>query len=61
MVEIKKPYLTQVCFGLDTPDRDRDLIQSIVEDVGYEVLFYEIQKSNTDFGLKLVSLSKADY
>ncbi len=53
---VDRAYLTQVCFGMATPERDKELVRNIVEGSGYEVEFCEIQRSNTDFGLEAIDL-----
>jgi len=55
-IKIDKSYLTQVCFGLHTPERDRDLVQKIIIDSGYKVDFCEIVKNESDFGLMVKDL-----
>ena len=51
-LEFDRKYLGQICFGMATPERDKELIRNIVERCGYDVSFCEIERSNTDFTLK---------
>jgi len=55
-LEFDRKYLAQICFGMATPKRDKDLIRNIVERCGYVVSFCEIQRSNTDFSLNAIDL-----
>ena len=36
---IDKQYLTQVCFGLKTPEDDVTLIRKLIDSCGYDVAF----------------------
>ncbi len=49
--EIGKSALRQVCFGLRTPERDKKLLRSILENHGYNVTICEMIRSENDFGL----------
>jgi hypothetical protein len=44
--------LKQVCFGLKTPQKDKDLIYRILSGVGYKGIYCEIEKDETDFGMR---------
>lgn len=50
--EIGKPALKQICFGLRTSSRDKDLVKRILDNQGYEVTLCEIVRDNNDYGLK---------
>jgi len=50
---IDKRYLKQVCFGLATPEADVDLVRRILNQGGYDVALYKMQRSaESDFGFK---------
>lgn len=51
-MDIPPEFLTQVCFGLRTSDRDRSLITSLVNERYKNVNFVELQHSDTDFGIR---------
>lgn len=55
-LEFDRKYLAQICFGMATLERDKELIRNIVERCDYEVTFCEIQRSNTDFSLEAIDL-----
>lgn len=57
-ITIKKKYLTQICFGLDTPVSDRNIIYKIIEKLEYKPIFCEIKKSNKDFTLNAIDIIK---
>lgn len=50
---IGKPALIQVCFGLRTPERDRELIRNILDNHGYKVTICEMVRTEKDFGLEV--------
>ena len=50
--EIKKEHLRQICFGLNTPESDVNLIQKLVEDAGYSLDYCKIVRCESDFGIK---------
>ena len=49
---IDKSFLRQVCFGLNTPEEDKETIKTIVQNNGYNVTFCKIKRIGTDFGIK---------
>ena len=55
-LEIDRKYLTQICFGFATPERDKELIRNILERCAYDVTFCEIRRSNADFSFEAVDL-----
>ncbi|NWH05625.1 DUF2971 domain-containing protein [Desulfobacter latus] len=50
--EIGKPALQQVCFGLRTPENDKNLIKHILSSHGYKATICEMIRSDNDFGLE---------
>ncbi|MFK5948170.1 MAG: DUF2971 domain-containing protein [Methylococcales bacterium] len=50
-LQIDKSHLGQVCFGMHTSERDKELVREIIQSSGYKVEFCEIVKDETDFGL----------
>lgn len=50
--EIGKPALRQVCFGLRTPESDRELVRKVLDSHGYDVPVCEIERDDNDFGLR---------
>ncbi len=50
--QLDRSYLKFVCYGLNTPQKDRKLIDSLLSNGGYEVEFYEIERTSNDFGIK---------
>lgn len=44
--------LKQVCFGLKTPERDKELVKNILDKNGYTGIFCEIERDDTDFGIR---------
>lgn len=55
-LNIDRSFLKQICFGMATPERDKELIINIVERCDYDIQLCEIQRENTDFTLKAVDL-----
>lgn len=56
--EIDRSCLKQICFGLNTPESDIQSIQAICKQQhGYDTTFCKIEKSQDDFGLKVVELT----
>ncbi|GBE46051.1 hypothetical protein BMS3Bbin11_01146 [bacterium BMS3Bbin11] len=53
---IERKWLAQICFGMATPERDKELIRNIVERCEYEIEFCEIQRSDTNFSLEAIDL-----
>lgn len=51
-LDIPKEYLKQVCFGMNTPESDIDLIRKLVDSSGYKVSYCKIERSESDFGLQ---------
>ncbi len=51
-LEIDRSYLTQICFGLRTPDSDQDLIRKIVDSNYAAMDFCQIEVGDSDFGLE---------
>jgi len=51
-----KNFLRQICFGMNTPVSDINLIRKLVSACGYEVAFCQITRSETDFGIKAVEI-----
>lgn len=50
--EIGKSALQQVCFGLRTPENDKNLIKHILSSHGYKATICEMVRSENDFGLE---------
>lgn len=48
---IEKNTLKQVCFGLRTSQRDKDLVRDILSKHGYDVTYCQIIRDKNDFGL----------
>ncbi len=55
-LKLQKHFLKQICFGLHTSEKDKELVRSIIKEYGYKPDFCEIVKSNTDFGLNVNDL-----
>lgn len=55
-MEIDRSFLKQICFGLNTPKTDIDLIKMVSAKFGYSASFCQVQRSVDDFGLKIVEL-----
>jgi len=54
---IGKEHLVQVCFGLETPETDINLIRRLLDQDGYEVQLCRIsRRDDADFGLKTVEI-----
>jgi len=53
---IPKDFLKQVCFGMNTPESDISLIKQIIDNAGYSVEYYQIERSEQDFGIKTVKI-----
>jgi hypothetical protein len=53
--QIQKSYLKQICFGLNTPEADIELIRELTEKLNYSVEFYKMERcQKSDFGIKSV-------
>lgn len=50
--QLDKSLLKFVCYGLNTPDKDRKLINSLLKKGGYEVEYYEMVRIDNDFGIR---------
>jgi hypothetical protein len=50
--QIERDHFKQICFGLDTPDADIDLMRTLVDKSGYNVQFCKIERSQSDFGIE---------
>ena len=48
---IKKDFIKQICFGLNTPDEDIDLIKAIVAHYKHKVDLCRMVRTDSDFGL----------
>ena len=55
-LKIPKEYLKQVCFGLNTPETDIDLIKDIISNSGYKVSYCKMKRNESDFGLEAEDL-----
>lgn len=53
---IHKKFLTQVCFGLNTPESDKSLIRQLVDNSGYSASYCQIERKEDDFGIKAVEI-----
>ena len=53
---LPKGYLKQVCFGMNTPESDIQLVRKIVDSSGYNVNYCRICRMETDFGIKAVDI-----
>jgi len=53
LLEFDRTYLKQVCFGLRTPEKDRELVRRVIDMAGYSgIVFAEINR-RTDFDFRL--------
>ena len=55
-LQLKDQFLKQICFGLHTSEKDKELIRTLVHKCGYNPDYCEIVKSNSDFGLDVNDL-----
>ncbi len=53
---VPKDFLKQVCFGMNAPESDISLIKQIIDNAGYSVEYYQIERSEQDFGIKTVKI-----
>jgi hypothetical protein len=53
---IPKECLKQVCFGMNTPESDIQLVKKIVDSSGYNVNYCRICKKESDFAIKAVEI-----
>ena len=53
---IPKDYLKQVYFGMNAPESDISLIKQIIDNIGYSVEYYQIERTEKDFGIKPVKI-----
>ena len=55
-MEIPAEFLTQVCFGLRTSERDRSLVSELVNGKYKNVVFAELQPGDSNFGVRTVEI-----
>jgi hypothetical protein len=55
-VSIDQSYLQHICFGLNTSEDDRKLIQKIMKKFKYDVAYSEIRRNQSDFGIVAVDI-----
>lgn len=53
---IPKNYLKQVCFGMNADESDISLIRQLIDNAGYSVGYYQIERTEKDFGIKTVKI-----
>jgi len=53
---IPKEYLKQVCFGMNAAESDINLIKQLLDNAGYSVEYYQIERTEKDFGIKTVKI-----
>ena len=53
---IDPAYLKQVCFGMNTPDGDMELMQKLLEKEYKQVGIAKIVSDGTDFGIKVIDI-----
>lgn len=53
---LPKDYLKQVCFGMNTVESDISLIKQLIDNAGYSVEYYQIERTEKDFGFKAVKI-----
>ena len=49
--KIPREFIKQICFGLETPAEDKELIRLITDGFDNQVAFCEMVRTNTDFGI----------
>jgi hypothetical protein len=49
--QLDKSFLEYVCYGLNTPQKDRETINSLLNNSGYEVGLLEMERTESDFGI----------
>lgn len=58
-LEIPREFLSQICFGLRTSNRDKSLIRDLVDDRYSNVIFAELQPGESNFELSPVEIQPA--
>jgi len=53
---ISKDFLKQVCFGMNASESDISLIKQIIDNAAYSVEYYQIERTEKDFGIKKVKI-----
>jgi hypothetical protein len=53
---IPKDCLKQVCFGMNADESDMTLIRQIIDNAGYSIDFYQIARTEKDFGIKIMKI-----
>jgi len=51
---IPKDYLKRVCFGMNVNNSGISLVKQIIDNAGYYVEWYQIERTEKDFGIKAV-------
>lgn len=54
--DIPKDCLKQVCFGMNADKSDIALIKQIIDNAGYSVDYYRIERTEKDFGIKTTKI-----
>jgi hypothetical protein len=49
--QLDKSFLKYVCYGLNTPQKDRETISGLLKNSGYEVELLEMERTDSDFGI----------
>jgi hypothetical protein len=55
-VPIQHHHLKQVCFGMNTAKADLSLVKQLVDNTGYSVEYFRIERTENDFGIKTVKM-----
>jgi|LQYC01.1.fsa_nt_gi hypothetical protein len=55
-IPIAKDYLKQVCFGMNADESDISLIKQLIDNAGYAVEYYQMERTEKDFGIKAVKI-----
>jgi len=59
--KLNKNHLQQVCFGLNTPGSDIDLVVELLDKLEYSVELYKMERcENSDFGIRSIEYNKAN-
>jgi len=53
---IPKDCLRRVYFGMNTPKSDICLVKQIIDNAGYSLEYYQIERSGKDFGIKTMKI-----
>jgi hypothetical protein len=56
LLHVPKDALQSVCFGLRSSSKDEKKVRTAVRNLGTNVSFYRIQRTDSDFGIKAVKI-----